>query len=111
VAYETPTTRQEKHGVNRSGDGTVPYCTDSLPTPLPKKQKNNCFAIDSSIIIGSLAYCKVWQDKIKDDGTGRVIEIKEIPYADHREMMKDNVLINTVLDYVCESPSYAEKIK
>ena len=109
MAYETPTTRQEKHGVNRSGDGTVPYCTDSL-LPLYLKSKKIASRL-TPLMIGSLAYCKVWQDKVKNDGTGRVIEIKEIPYADHREMMKDNVLINTVLDYVCESPSYAEKIK
>jgi len=72
TAFETKDTPQKEFNVNASGDGTVPYC--------------------------SLAYCKLWKERAEAKKTGQNIVIHELHQKEHRTMLKDDVVIDKILD-------------
>ena len=72
VAFETKDTPQEAFGRVGSGDGTVPFC--------------------------SLAYCHQWKARAEEKKTGQNIVIHELHQKEHRTMLKDDVVIDKILD-------------
>ena len=72
IAYETASTSQPSFNRKASGDGTVPYC--------------------------SLAYPFIWKKRVEEKATGQNIVIHELHKKEHRTMLKDDVVIDRILD-------------
>jgi len=75
VGYEGKDTLQSIGGVQRSGDGTVPYC--------------------------SLAYGTMWKEECEREGKEFEYQKFEIENAEHREILVDENFFFTFLDLVC----------
>ena len=83
--------------MHRSGDGecsVVVLCGVVLLTHF-------CIIILGTVPYASLAYCKKWQ---QDKDSKLNVEVVEIEGAEHRDMMANKVVINAILDWVCEHP-------
>jgi len=74
VGYETPETEQVT-GQHICGDGTVPYA--------------------------SLNYARVWKEMGEKGEADIEVQITEINKAEHRQMMKDVNVLNSIIDVVC----------
>ena len=78
--YETKSTFQPFARTNKSGDGTVPYC--------------------------SLNYCAVWKEYAAEHNLPHCqnVHITEIEGADHREMLNHPAVFDAILNLVCTKP-------
>jgi len=82
IGYETRSTPQPViNGKNRSGDGTVPYC--------------------------SLAYAKVWQRMALEREHEGKIQVLEMEGLEHRAMLRDEALIFHVMMIGCTGGFHA----
>ena len=79
IGYETKDTFQASARVNKSGDGTVPYC--------------------------SLSYATYWEQLAKTtDIPLKHVKTIEIDAAEHREMLSNQAVIRAILHLVCTKP-------
>ena|SRR3990167_11377547 len=78
--YETKLTFQPLARTNKSGDGTVPYC--------------------------SLNYCSVWKEYAAEHNLPycQNVQIVEIEGADHREMLAHPAVFDSIINFVCTKP-------
>ena len=79
IGFETKTTYQPSTRVNKSGDGTVPYCSLNLA-------ESN------------------WRDYAARNNLPIQIQTFEIEGAEHREMLCHGGVTNKVIDLVCIKP-------
>lgn len=80
IRYETKNTFQTNARANKSGDGTVPYC--------------------------SLSYAEaLWRDVATSGLTPlRTVISIEIEGAEHREMLNNPAVFDKIIDLVCAKP-------
>lgn len=77
IGYETKDTFQQSARANKSGDGTVPYC--------------------------SLNYVTYWEKLSKEEDIPlKNVHIVEIEGAEHREMLIDPIVTFQILNKVCK---------
>ena len=79
IGFETKATFQPSVGMNKSGDGTVPYCSLNLA--------------ESS-----------WRKYAEQNHLPIKIQTFEIEGAEHREMLNNAAVTNCILDLVCVKP-------
>lgn len=79
IGFETPQTFQANVRANKSGDGTVPYC--------------------------SLSYAFKWQEMAEAGNLPlKHVRVTEIDGADHREMLNNAAVFDAIISRVCEKP-------
>jgi len=79
TGYETRTTYQPSTRVNKSGDGTVPYC--------------------------SLNYAEsAWRQYVAQNKLPIKIQTFELDGVEHREMLNDGTCFNCIIDLICNKP-------
>jgi len=78
MGFETRNTYQPKFRRNRSGDGTVTYC--------------------------SLMYVEEWREQAKASGQQIDIQVVEVEGAEHRAMLAHDAVFSAIIDFVCEKP-------